>query len=384
MIDIYRFINSKDVADYLRATGHQFTAGQAAYLVHKSADATLAERIDAWRAIVADMPEERVFVEYREYTYGSRELIEEHIADKEAKLQKFLNSDGAAYFPYESRWSEKPSWVPEKWCAENGLWNTLRMPVPFSTFDGCKDYLRREGRILGNGWRLDTLEEMPGRLEQRAPKSGVHYDRHVVCRVVMDEGWYQSYGHINDPEPQYTPLDYVVLDGNLEILDVAWGWNDMTFDYMVSAIPIPFQRGDIVIDRTSRVPHPFVFGFAIPWARDRDGSVRVDNEKLEELFHEQFNDLHREIEASNIEAFYDWRMTAYGYEIDVETGMVEVRPFGASDNYLNLEYYDGPLDGELRQLAIISELIKSEIDLGLAANSNRAASIDNHLKAMLQ
>ena len=158
----------------------------------------------------------------------------------------------------------------------------------------------------------------------------------------------------------------------------------MTIDYMVPAIPIPFQRGDIVIDRTSRVPRPFVFGFAIPWARDRDGSVRVDNERLEELFHEQFNDLHREIKASNIEAFYDWRMKAYGYEIDAETGLVEVRAYGASDNRLNLEYYDGPLDGELRQLAIISELIKGEIDLGLAANFNRATSIDNHLKAMLR
>ena len=116
MIDIYRFINSKDVADHLRATGHQFTASQAAYLVHKSADATLAERLDAWRAIVEEMPEERVLVEYREYTYDSRELIEEHIADKESKLRKFLSADGAAYFPYESRWSKKPSWVPEKWC----------------------------------------------------------------------------------------------------------------------------------------------------------------------------------------------------------------------------------------------------------------------------
>lgn len=43
----YRFLNSKDMADYLQAADFPFTAQQAAYLVNISTHATLAEKIEA-------------------------------------------------------------------------------------------------------------------------------------------------------------------------------------------------------------------------------------------------------------------------------------------------------------------------------------------------
>lgn len=57
-MDIYRFLNWRDVADYLQAADFPFTAQQAAYFVNISAHATLAEKIEAWLAIVDEMPDE--------------------------------------------------------------------------------------------------------------------------------------------------------------------------------------------------------------------------------------------------------------------------------------------------------------------------------------
>lgn len=84
----------------------------------------------------------------------------------------------------------------------------------------------------------------------------------------MDEGWYCSYVHINDPDGQSAPLDYVELDEEFEITDVAWGWGGEAIDHIAHPAPIPFQPGDIVIDQTSQVPHPFVFRAVFPWEDD--------------------------------------------------------------------------------------------------------------------
>ena len=67
------------------------------------------------------------------------------------------------------------------------------MPVPFTSFDRCVAYLKAEGRIPETGW-FDN------------PQGEIRYDRHKICRVEMNEGWYCSYGHINDPDNPYRPM----------------------------------------------------------------------------------------------------------------------------------------------------------------------------------
>ena len=56
-LDIYRFMNSKDVAGYLQETGYEFNAMEAAYLVEICDNATLDEKVEAWRWIIATMPD---------------------------------------------------------------------------------------------------------------------------------------------------------------------------------------------------------------------------------------------------------------------------------------------------------------------------------------
>lgn len=55
-MNVCRFINSKDVAEHLRAAWYQFNAFETVYFVEQFADATLDEKISAWKEIAETMP----------------------------------------------------------------------------------------------------------------------------------------------------------------------------------------------------------------------------------------------------------------------------------------------------------------------------------------
>lgn len=182
------------------------------------------------------------------------------------------------------------------------------------------------------------------------------------------------------------PLDYVELDESFEITDVAWDWGEEAIDYIVGAVPIPFQPGDIVIDQTSRVPHPFVFRAAFPWEKGTDRFSPYGREKSRALFDELFDDSDNPYRSMmthehTMRGNHDWRLVAYGYEIDSRTGNIELKDYGACENYLNLEYYSGSLDGDLRRLAIVSATMKGDLGPDEASNFNRFAALDNYLAA---
>lgn len=48
-MNIYRFIDSRDMRKHLQKLNYAFTAPEAAFLVYWYKDATLEERIAAWR-----------------------------------------------------------------------------------------------------------------------------------------------------------------------------------------------------------------------------------------------------------------------------------------------------------------------------------------------
>lgn len=104
---------------------------------------------------------------------------------------------------------------------------------------------------------------------------------------------------------------------------------------------------------------------------------------LDELFHDPDNP-YRPMMASEHTMWskHDWRLVAYGYEINSRTGNIELKDCGACENYLNLEYYREPLDGDLRQLAIVSATMKDDLDLDEASNFNRLSALDNRLTAL--
>lgn len=136
-------------------------------------------------------------------------------------------------------------------------------------------------------------------------------------------------------------------------------------------LPIPFKRGDIVIDRTARDPRPFVFDYLKFW----------DSATLAEHGHVLSAE-----RAEKIDRYVaDWRtkgskddsyMPAMGWSLAPgsllaaeDPALLAYDPFGACHNYLDLEYYREPLEGKLRLLEVASRWACGEIDLDHAINN---------------
>ena len=56
-MNIYRFINSKDIRFHLQSLRYDFTLPEAAFLVWQCIDATLEEKHEAWCELIRTMPD---------------------------------------------------------------------------------------------------------------------------------------------------------------------------------------------------------------------------------------------------------------------------------------------------------------------------------------
>lgn len=56
-MDIFKYLNSKDIAEYLRSIDYKFTSAEAAWIIWHCRSITLAEKYEAWQEIIDTMPD---------------------------------------------------------------------------------------------------------------------------------------------------------------------------------------------------------------------------------------------------------------------------------------------------------------------------------------
>ena len=56
-MDILKYVNSRDIREYLRSTNYEFSASEAAWIVNRCIDLPLDEKISAWNEIMNTMPD---------------------------------------------------------------------------------------------------------------------------------------------------------------------------------------------------------------------------------------------------------------------------------------------------------------------------------------
>ena len=56
-MDIFRFVNSKDIREHLRDIGYEFNSLEAAWLIYQCRDAAIDEKHKAWNELIATMPD---------------------------------------------------------------------------------------------------------------------------------------------------------------------------------------------------------------------------------------------------------------------------------------------------------------------------------------
>lgn len=358
-MDIYRFMNSKDIASYLQEINYEFNAMEAAYLIEQSREATIEEKIDAWQEVINIMPDCTMAwdhdVEKQESTHR---FLREYIDLQRRMLDKFNESEGCVYFLRELRYVRWPDWLVQK---NDSLW-TENLPQPFSTLEACVSHLKAEHE--------DDEDK---------------FDRYVIEKAKIDP--------IDDADG--CRCNRIILDGLFRPLDVSiGGLNELDLDLghqlwnMHLKLPIPFKRGDIVIDRTDRDPHPFVFDYLKFWnsaERAEHGCETFPDGEAEKL--------DRMVARSDERCGWDMsHMVACGYELGSHYNGGPLNDpcdlcfdvFGAGYNYLNLEYYKGPLEGNLKVLEITSQFMKGELSVEHVVNFSRLLALWEHADKLKQ
>ena len=56
-MDILKFVNSKDIYEYLQSINYKCDSLQVAWLIHQSANKTIEEKYVAYRWIIENMPD---------------------------------------------------------------------------------------------------------------------------------------------------------------------------------------------------------------------------------------------------------------------------------------------------------------------------------------
>ena len=113
-VDIFRFFNSKDVADHLRKIGYEFSMPEAAFVVYRSRDATLDEKVATWLEIVETMPDCSMEGRLNMDPIPSfRAFLHDYIDLQRRSLTRFLESEGCmfgfSYYFADGDWEQDKS-----------------------------------------------------------------------------------------------------------------------------------------------------------------------------------------------------------------------------------------------------------------------------------
>lgn len=326
MIDVCQFINSRDIADYLREIDYQFTAPEAAFIVYWSRDATLDERFDAWLEIAETMPDCSMEKRLNMKPIPSfRSFLNDYVDQKKRELVRFFEPSVYVY---------SYSYYEDGYEQDGNL---------FSDAEGCIAYAKE---YWGEScWNEDVIPRSY-RLEKRP------IDQPDSCR---------------DSE--------LYLNSNMKIVSVYSAEKSETetdlnlqFDGMWFAFPTPFKRGDIVVDARMRKPAPFVLNYLSSWRRDDFLANGFDeDDRIVDHCDHMFE--HHLAEGDYTD------MEAYGFGVGETHSSSGSRVWGdvvyrdcMCVNHLDLEYFRGELADSDRWAAVVSAHIKGEIGFDEAAN----------------
>ena len=129
-----RFINSKDIRDYLRQIGYSFIAPEAAFLVWQCRSATLKEKITAWREIIETMPDCSLTRREKEPIGNCHDFLRRHITSQETLLKEFPNGKNCVY-RYETH-EPRRNWPQDDGWRGGGEY--------FNGFDSCLSHCLRQ------------------------------------------------------------------------------------------------------------------------------------------------------------------------------------------------------------------------------------------------
>lgn len=305
MMDILRFINSKDIRAYLKHIGYEFNSLEAAWLIYQCRDATINEKHKAWNELIEKMPDCKIKVRANTVPQESlHAFLKQHM-----KLEdKYIN----------------------EFCGKKRV----------DTSDDNNPFVYSFKYIDENGKKYDCVDTVFSRFIK------IDTDNNVISfeykKMQIDEFNSLQIAYLT-PSYEFLRIDPVYIDSHKE-RDLFRGvFNGWWFKF-----PTPFKKGDIVWD--TKGPEagrdgPFVI---IGTCLDDFEGDKAD--KLKDIFRKDGDS-------------YD--MCAGGFFTNKDGSIYK----GCMSNYMDLEFYNGELTGSKRTLIALSNFLKGKIDIGLFAQA---------------
>jgi len=217
-MDIYKFLNSKDIAEHCRNISHQFTSLEMAFIIYQS-QATLSEKHNALKEIINTMPDEEVSRRGRIPYYDSlHRLLMDYMEMENEMIEKFKADEPNAIYNYAIYYINDDGMD----CEEN---------IPFSTLNAVVEAVKKENK--------------DGDIEK--------------CRI------HKKWLDCDDSMTVYTNLEweYISVEEYVHVSRSKWRLR-WAFDDLWIQIPTPFEVGDIVFCSTYS-GEPFVLTKICYW-----------------------------------------------------------------------------------------------------------------------
>lgn len=332
-MDIYQYVPSKDIREYLQKIGYEFSALEAAYIIWNNKNITLAEKDVAFAKLIDEYPDEeikgRINTEPRKSLHA---FLDTYMGIPDFELGAFYDNE-AKDAVYRYRFYCKGD---KDWCE-----NYDRV---FQTYEDVEKALQKDFDL--------PIEKV------QVKKS--YFDKQRSDMVITQN----KNGEIAD-------MDYSRM---CELNDVFEGyWID---------IPLPFKRGDILIQKRSLYDYltednePFVLEASHNWKSGDyvKNGVQLSPEK-EKRINRRYE--HHKQDGDITDTF----PCGYALSNGFARGANKLyRDIIDGIDVLSLEYYRGEFTGANRLLSLLSKRMKNEIDDELLAHGHFIITQEEYLK----
>lgn len=344
--DFVEFINSEDVKQYVRETGYQLSSQEAAFVVWQSKNTPLEERFAAWEEIIETMPDSS-FAGYGKFNFKTKQMepapvyslhdfLRQYIQRQRELLEAFTKEGDGTYAleKREGPWmgGEINDWFSSE--SRYGRYGDVMEDMEMEKGWGCFNRMRVQK--ITNCGSMRTKTSMPNILT-------LDYDMDAQpLRFVYRDDFRHRAQHPDELEKLFSKLEV--------------------------RIPVPFRRGDILWDPSGEpgIPYeedstPFVLDYIPNWNEaEQETNGFVPGEKFYQ----------RKGENGKYESRFKDPPRDYGaYGVTVVAGGQLHQAYDGFACYLDLETYDGPLEGTFAALKPISQYMKGNLPEDLFLNS---------------
>lgn len=106
-MDIFKYIESKDIREYLQSLDYQFTAAQAVDIVNKCLHLTLADKLNAYQEIIDTMPDCKLLGKGSEIgPISAHDFLREYIAVQRKLTDMYLRTEANTGYWLLGYWTE--------------------------------------------------------------------------------------------------------------------------------------------------------------------------------------------------------------------------------------------------------------------------------------